>query len=177
MIDKTKALRSVPPDNPFHIVLVEPEIPGNTGNIARLCVATNSILHLVGKLGFDLTDKAVRRSGCNYIPLADIRNHSDMSECVADIASGNWWYFSGHCGQNYYDVKISPGDVFVFGKESTGLPEDLLEEKMSQVVALPMPGQVRSLNLANTASVVVYDALRQVGAFSCAEFATISGGP
>jgi len=157
--------RAVP--RPFHIVLVEPEIPPNTGNVARLCAATLCPLHLVGKLGFRIDEHAVRRAGLDYWHLVEVIQHQTLDEAERHIASfcpqraPKTWLFSGHARQSYLDVKFELGDALVFGKESVGLPAELLEARSEQVIGIPMPGHVRSHNLANSVSIAVYEALRQ----------------
>lgn len=162
-------LRGVPPTSPLHIVLVEPEIPPNTGNIARLCAATGSVLHLVHPLGFSTDEKAVRRAGLDYWHLVEVREHASLHEVDRERQPGAARYlFSGRltserAPQNYLDVRFQPGDYLVFGRESVGLPDALLEAHPEEVVGIPMPGAVRSLNLANAVSIALYEALRQLG--------------
>lgn len=152
---------------PFHVLLVEPEIPPNTGNIARLCAATCCPLHLVGKLGFSIEAHAVRRAGLDYWPLVELYTHNDISAAedavrsLAAMASPRFWLFSGRAKKSYLDVGFRLGDALVFGKESVGLPESLLEERAQFVVGIPTLGEVRSLNLASAAAIAVYEALRQ----------------
>lgn len=162
-------LRGVPPSAPLHIVLVEPEIPPNTGNIARLCAATGSVLHLVHPLGFSTDEKAVRRAGLDYWHLVDVREHASLLDVERERAPGTARYlFSGRlvperAPKNYIDVGFQPGDYLVFGRESAGLPDALLQAHPEEVVGIPMPGAVRSLNLANAVSIALYEALRQLG--------------
>lgn len=178
-------LRSPTLDVPFQIVLVEPEIPPNTGNIARLCAATATPLHLVGKLGFSIDEHAVRRAGLDYWHLVQVFEHPDLTAAEQAIRaqqsahtkaseskpamqnrpSGRTWLLSGRSSKSIYDVRFEPGDTFVFGKESVGLPADLLTARASECLAVPTLGGVRSLNLANSVSIVLFEALRQVGAF------------
>jgi tRNA (cytidine/uridine-2'-O-)-methyltransferase len=164
--------RAVP--RPFHIVLVEPEIPPNTGNVARLCAATLCPLHLVGKLGFRIDEHAVRRAGLDYWHLVEVMQHETLFAAEQHIVAANperpakTWLFSGHARKSYLDVKFQLGDVLVFGKESVGLPKALLEERADQAIGIPMPGHVRSHNLANSVSIALYEALRQNGALSLA---------
>lgn len=159
---------------PFHIVLVEPEIPPNTGNIARLCAATNSPLHLVGKLGFSIDEHAVRRAGLDYWHLVSVHTHGGLDEAERTIRQGQvaagvhgarTWLLSGKATKSIYDVHFGPGDRFVFGKESVGLPDDVLDNRAAECLAVPTLGAVRSLNLANSVSIVLFEALRQMGAF------------
>ena len=157
--------RAVP--RPFHIVLVEPEIPPNTGNVARLCAATLCPLHLVGKLGFRIDEHAVRRAGLDYWHLVEVLQHETLRDAEHSVASFSperapkSWLFSGHARRSYLDADFQLGDALVFGKESVGLPRELLEERGDQVIGIPMPGHVRSHNLANSVSIAVYEALRQ----------------
>jgi tRNA (cytidine/uridine-2'-O-)-methyltransferase len=163
-------LRSQPIERPFHIVLVEPEIPPNTGNVARLCAATRSVLHLVGKLGFRIDEHAVRRAGLDYWHLVDVQTHDtlDAAEQAIDAEqpfgrTPKRYLFSGHTTRSYLDVKFELGDILIFGKESVGLPEPLLRAREAEVVGIPMSGLVRSHNLANSVAIALYEALRQTG--------------
>ena len=149
--------------DPFHVVLVEPEIPPNTGSIARLCGATGSPLHLVGKLGFRTDEHAIRRAGLDYWHLVDVRLHADLPAFEEAQPGRRWLLFSSLATQSYVDAEFRAGDALLFGKESVGLPHDLLEAHAPRVFGIPMPGAVRSLNLANAVSIVLYEALRQVG--------------
>ncbi|HEY6078814.1 MAG TPA: tRNA (cytidine(34)-2'-O)-methyltransferase [Polyangiaceae bacterium] len=166
-------LRSQPIERPFHIVLVEPEIPPNTGNVARLCAATRSPLHLVGKLGFRIDEHAVRRAGLDYWHLVDVKTHDSLEQAEQAIDAERpfgrvprHYLFSGHTTRSYLDVRFELGDVLVFGKESVGLPEELLRKREGDVVGIPMSGLVRSHNLANSVAIALYEALRQTGALS-----------
>ena len=151
------------PVPPFQVVLVEPEIPPNTGTIARLCAATGTRLHLVGPLGFRLTDAAVRRAGLDYWESVDLVRHRDYAAFAADAAGGTCYYFSTGGGRSYLDPSYHPGDYLVFGNESHGLPDDLLRAHPEQILGIPiMSDHVRSLNLANAVSIALYEALRQV---------------
>ena len=163
-------LRSRPVERPFHIVLVEPEIPPNTGNVARLCAATRSPLHLVGKLGFRIDEHAVRRAGLDYWHLVEVNTHETLSAAESAIEAQRpfgrvprRYLFSGHAERSYLDVRFELGDVLIFGKESVGLPEALLRERAGEVVGIPMSGLVRSHNLANSVAIALYEALRQTG--------------
>ena len=157
--------RAVP--RPFHIILVEPEIPPNTGNVARLCAATLCPLHLVGRLGFRIDEHAVRRAGLDYWHLVEVIQHETLRDAEEHVATSSpnrsptTWLFSGHARQSYLDVEFKLGDALVFGKESVGLPSELLSERSAHVIGIPMPGHVRSHNLANSVSIAVYEALRQ----------------
>jgi tRNA (cytidine/uridine-2'-O-)-methyltransferase len=162
-------LRARPTRNPFYVVLVEPEIPPNTGNIARICAGTGCPLHLVGTLGFRIDEHAVRRAGLDYWHLVNVQHHPNLGVCEAaigqqrgpDQVSAGRWFLSGRAKRSIYDVEISLGDTFVFGKESVGLGETLLEQYSSNVIGIPTLGEIRSLNLANAVAVVIYEALRQ----------------
>lgn len=152
---------------PFQIVLVEPEIPPNTGNIARLCAATRSHLHLVEPLGFRIDEQAVRRAGLDYWPLVQLSTHPDYGTARglirAALPSARHFLFTGKASVSYLDVRYRPGDVLVFGRESSGLPESLLAAYPDELVGIPTLGPVRSLNLANSVAIALYEALRQVG--------------
>jgi tRNA (cytidine/uridine-2'-O-)-methyltransferase len=166
-------LRAQPIERPFHVVLVEPEIPPNTGNVARLCAATRSPLHLVGKLGFRIDEHAVRRAGLDYWHLVDVKTHDTLAEAEGAIDAEKpfgrvprRYLFSGHAERSYLDVKFELGDVLIFGKESVGLPPELLRERHAETVGIPMSGLVRSHNLANSVAIALYEALRQTGVLS-----------
>lgn len=162
-------LRSAPLHSPFHIALVEPEIPPNTGNIARLCAATGSPLHLIGKLGFSLDAHAVRRAGLDYWDLVEVHTHGTLTAAehfISQRGTGRSWLFSGKSDRSYLDAPFTPGDTLVFGKESRGLDDQLLSERPDQVLAIPTSGAVRSLNLANSVAIALFEALRQCGGLS-----------
>lgn len=150
-------------------MLVEPEIPPNTGNIARLCAATCCPLHLVGRLGFRIDEHAVRRAGLDYWHLVEVLQHNDLAAAELAIREADhereprFWLFSGKATRSYLEADFRPGDALVFGKESVGLPESLLSDRGAQVVGIPTLGGVRSLNLSNAVAIAVYEALRQVG--------------
>jgi tRNA (cytidine/uridine-2'-O-)-methyltransferase len=164
-------LRARPLTTPLHIVLVEPEIPPNTGNVARLCAATGSPLHLVGTLGFRIDEHSVRRAGVDYWHLVDVRQHPSFEHFLhgwggpgAEPPGGALHLFSAHARRSYLQAAFRPGDALVFGKESVGLSPDLLERFADRTVGIPTLGAVRSLNLANAVGIALYEALRQVGA-------------
>lgn len=149
---------------PFNIVLVEPEIPPNTGNIARLCAATGTTLHLVGKLGFNTDDRTLKRAGLDYWKFVDIRYWKDLEELQQNFPEGRFFYLSTKVAHNYVDVQFHAGDFIVFGKETKGLPVELLDANPDTSITIPMPaGNVRSLNLSTSAGIVLYEALRQTG--------------
>lgn len=162
----TQRLRFEPPCAPFHIALVNPEIPQNTGNIARLCAATGSVLHLVGKLGFRTDEKAVRRAGLDYWHLVDVQQHSCFDECIASIGTPRPVFtFTTRAQRSYLNAPFQKGAILVFGSESTGLPQDVLDRPGDHQVGIPtVVGSVRSLNLANAVSAALYEALRVTGA-------------
>jgi tRNA (cytidine/uridine-2'-O-)-methyltransferase len=166
--DGRPRLRAAPLATPFRIVLVEPEIPQNTGNIARLSAATSSPLHLVGRLGFRIDEHAVRRAGLDYWHLVEIEQHVSLPHFAHAHPDARLLLFSAVAEQSYLDAAYRPGDALVFGRESVGLPDDLLEERAAAVYGIPTLGPVRSLNLANAVSIVLYEALRQAGALAAA---------
>ncbi|RED63906.1 tRNA (uridine(34)/cytosine(34)/5-carboxymethylaminomethyluridine(34)-2'-O)-methyltransferase TrmL [Cohnella lupini] len=146
----------------FHIVLVNPEIPANTGNIARTCAATGTHLHLVRPLGFSTDDKILKRAGLDYWYAVNITYYDSFEE-VAEAANSDARFFfaSTRVTKNYTDFEFRDGDYFVFGKETAGLPQALLDAHKETCMRIPMTDKVRSLNLANSAAILVYEALRQ----------------
>ncbi|GFO61250.1 tRNA (cytidine(34)-2'-O)-methyltransferase [Geomonas silvestris] len=149
---------------PFNIVLVEPEIPPNTGNIARLCGATATVLHLVGKLGFSTDDRYLKRAGLDYWSEVDIRYWPDLPALERAFPGGRFVYTSKKAPRSYVEFGFRAGDFIVFGKETKGLPEELIEANPERSVRIPIFGKVRSLNLSTSAGIVLYEALRQTGA-------------
>ena len=147
----------------FNIVLVEPEIPQNTGNIARTCAATGCRLHLVRPLGFEVSDKYLKRAGLDYWHFVDIAYYDGIEEVFAAYPQARFYFFSTKAARTHSDVRYREGDFLVFGKETAGLPEPLLAEHYGQCVRIPMRGDIRSLNLANSVAVAVYEAWRQCG--------------
>lgn len=147
----------------FHVVLVEPEIPNNTGNIGRTCVATGCALHLVHPLGFDVSEKACRRAGLDYWPRLDVTHHSSWSsyEAARPPSGPGTWLLTTRTGRTIYDAELRPGDSFLFGRETRGLDERLLAAHPARCLTLPMAPQERSLNLATAVCAVVYEGLRQ----------------
>ena len=153
------------PIPPLNVALIEPEIPPNTGNIARLCAATGTRLHLVGKLGFRLTSAQLRRAGLDYWDSVDMVRHGSFPEFSAAVSPARCFFFSTAGRRLYTDARYQPGDVLVFGSESRGLPDDILAAHEADVLGIPMQtDRVRSLNLATAVAVVLYEALRQVNA-------------
>lgn len=163
-------LRAKPLAFPLHVVLVEPEIPPNTGNVARLCAATLSPLHLVGRLGFRIDAHSVRRAGVDYWHLVNVRRHVDFDHFLrnwqGESPHGSLHLFSAIAQTSYLAASYAPGDALVFGKESVGLPDVLLERFSNRVVGIPTLGAVRSLNLANAVGIALYESLRQMGALA-----------
>ena len=151
------------PCKPFHIVLVEPEIPPNTGNIARLCGATGTVLHLVGKLGFATDDRTLKRAGLDYWHAVDVRYWANLDELKGAFPEGRFVYTSKKAAQSYAEFCFREGDFIVFGKETQGLPEELLTAHPEASVRIPIFGEVRSINLATSAGIILYEALRQTG--------------
>ena len=146
----------------IHIVLVEPEIPMNTGNIARTCAATGSRLHLVRPLGFDISDKAVRRAGLDYWSQVDLRVYDGLEDFFVQHPEPDLWLTSTRAARCYSDAVFRDGCWLFFGKETAGLPGDLLSRYPERCIRLPMREGARSLNLANTVAAVTYEALRQL---------------
>jgi tRNA (cytidine/uridine-2'-O-)-methyltransferase len=147
----------------FHIVLVEPQIPPNTGNIGRLAIATRSRFHLVKPLGFDISEKAVRRAGLDYWKHVDLVVHESYEAFRASLpGDARLWFFTKFAEKTLYQAEFQPGDFLVFGKETTGLPESVHKTEKN-LLRIPMPGSdiVRSLNLAGSVHVALYEALRQ----------------
>jgi tRNA (cytidine/uridine-2'-O-)-methyltransferase len=164
----TPRLRASPLSSPLHIVLVEPEIPPNTGNIARLCAATGAVLHLVGTLGFRIDEQSVRRAGVDYWHLVEVRQHASFAHFLHAFPQGSpggkLHLFTALAKKCYVGADYAPGDALVFGKESIGLPDELLEAYPDRLLGIPTLGAVRSLNLANAAGIALFEALRVIGA-------------
>jgi len=154
----------MPLEKPFHIVLVEPEIPPNTGNIARLCGATATVLHLVGKLGFSTDDRYLKRAGLDYWSEVEIHYWPDLAALQQAYPQGRFLYTSKKASKSYLDMAFQPGDFIVFGKETKGLPDELIGANPEAALRIPIIGKVRSLNLSTSAGIVLYEALRQTGA-------------
>jgi tRNA (cytidine/uridine-2'-O-)-methyltransferase len=148
----------------FNVVLYQPEIPPNTGNIIRLCANTGAALHLIEPLGFDISEKAVRRAGMDYADMANVRIWGSLDECLDALKPPRWFAISTRGAIRYDRVQFAAADAFVFGPETRGLPQALLERcPREQRLRLPMRAGNRSLNLSNSAAVVVYEAWRQLG--------------
>ncbi len=145
----------------FHIVLVEPEIPQNAGNIARTCAATGTRLHMIRPLGFEVTDKYLKRAGLDYWHLVDISYYDSLAELQAKYPDGRFFYFTTKGRRRHSDVAFQDGDFLVFGKETKGLPEELLLKHEEECLRIPMYERARSLNLGNSVAIALYEALRQ----------------
>jgi tRNA (cytidine/uridine-2'-O-)-methyltransferase len=150
----------------MHVVLVEPEIPQNTGNIGRLCFLTQSQLHLVGPLGFSLSDRHLKRAGLDYWPSLNVRRHASLEELQRAAPEARFYYLSSKATRLYTEADYRGGDYLVFGGETRGLPRELIEKHPRQSLRIPVWGEkARSLNLSNAVAVVVYEALRQIEKF------------
>ncbi len=155
----------------FHIVYLEPEIPGNTGAAIRLAACTGATLHLVEPLGFDFDDKHLKRAGLDYHDLADLHVHKDFDACLADLGNVRIFAFTGHTGNSFAEEAYRPGDAFLFGKESVGLPVwALTHPAITKTVRIPMAPRRRSLNLSNATAIAVYEAWRHNGFDGAAPF-------
>jgi len=149
----------------FHVALVEPEIPPNTGNIARLCAATRTPLHIVGVAGFRLDDRAVRRAGLDYWPAVSLQRHRDLEALSSALPGARFVYLTTKAETPYTDWEFAAGDCLVFGRETRGLPDEVLSANRARCLRIPILNPVvRSLNLANAVAIVLYEALRQTGA-------------
>ena len=146
----------------MNIVLHEPEIPANTGNISRTCAATGCALHLIRPLGFEITDARLKRAGLDYWHLLSVDMYDSWDE-FCEQNDGMYWFFSTKSAKNYCDAKFSPDDYLIFGKETAGLPEFLHRRYPERFLRIPMVDDARSLNLSNSVAVAVYEALRQNG--------------
>ena len=147
----------------MHIVLIEPEIPGNTGNIARLCAATGVELHLVKPLGFSIDDKHLKRAGLDYWHLVNVHVHENFQEVVEKYKEHTFHFASTKAPRAHSEAVYGDDDLLVFGKETAGIPEDILKENWESCIRIPMIEGARSLNLSNSAAIVVYETLRQQG--------------
>jgi len=145
----------------FNVVLVEPEIPPNTGNVGRLCLATRSTLHLVEPLGFSIDHRQVRRAGLDYWEEVDLRKWSSLEALQIANASARFFYITTKSSRPYFQAKFEPGDFLVFGRETKGLPETLLERNSESCLTIPMEG-TRSLNLATAVAIILFEAMRQL---------------
>lgn len=145
----------------MHIVLHQPEIPANTGNIGRTCLATNTPLHLIEPLGFSLNEKALKRAGLDYWPKLDVTKYVDYNDFINKNSGATIWMATTKARRTYADVEFGPDDFIMFGKESAGIPEDILVQNEEHCIRIPMGANIRSLNLSNSVAIVLYEALRQ----------------
>ncbi|VGO22801.1 tRNA (cytidine(34)-2'-O)-methyltransferase [Pontiella sulfatireligans] len=151
------------PDAPFNIVLVEPSIPPNTGNISRLCAATGTALHLIEPLGFDLSEKQLRRAGLDYWDSVNLTVYPDFDTFLEKNPSDRKFFFSTAGSRNFQEAAFQPNDYFIFGNETFGLPDEMLAAHSESILNIPIKLDcVRSLNLSNCAAIVLYEALRQI---------------
>ena len=146
----------------MHIVLIEPEIPGNTGNIARLCAATGIELHLVKPLGFSIDDKHLKRAGLDYWDMVKVHVHENFQEVLDKYPENNFHYCSTKAPRAHSEATFQLDDMLVFGKETAGIPESILKANWEKCIRIPMIEGARSLNLSNSAAIVAYDAMRQL---------------
>ena len=150
----------------INVALVEPEIPPNTGNVARLCAATNVPLHIVGVTGFRMDDRALRRAGLDYWPEVKLTRHVNLDALYASLPTARFVYLTTKADRFYLDWEFNGDDCLVFGRETRGLPEDLLRANRENCLKIPMPNpNIRSLNLATAVGIVLFEALRQTGQF------------
>ena len=147
----------------FNIVLVEPEIPQNTGNIARTCAATGSALHIVKPMGFEIDDKKLKRAGLDYWHLLGVRYYEGLDDFFEKTKGGRYFYATTKARHTYCEIEFCDNDYLVFGKETKGLPEALLYDNRDSCMRIPMISEARSLNLSNSVAIVIYEALRQTG--------------
>ncbi|MFV0517631.1 MAG: tRNA (uridine(34)/cytosine(34)/5-carboxymethylaminomethyluridine(34)-2'-O)-methyltransferase TrmL [Aminipila sp.] len=149
----------------IHIVFVEPEIPPNTGNIARTCAATGSVLHLVESLGFSIDDKSVKRAGLDYWPFVKLEVHKSLDEFMKKYGERQLYLATTKGGRRYSDVAFKDEDMILFGRETAGLPKEFIKEHEEQAIRIPMSTdtRLRSLNLSNSANIILFEALRQIG--------------
>ncbi|MBE7093393.1 MAG: tRNA (uridine(34)/cytosine(34)/5-carboxymethylaminomethyluridine(34)-2'-O)-methyltransferase TrmL [Clostridiales bacterium] len=145
----------------FHVVLVEPEIPQNAGNIARTCAATGTALHMIRPLGFEVSDKYLKRAGLDYWNLVSISYYDSFEELRQKFPDARFFFFTTKARHRHSDVAFRDGDFLVFGKETKGLPEELLMQNEETCLRIPMDARARSLNLSNSVAIAVYEALRQ----------------
>ena len=145
----------------MNIVLHEPEIPSNTGNIGRTCTATGTALHLIEPLGFHLTSRELKRSGMDYWEQLELHRYADYEDFLEQNPGARIWYATTKAERSYTDVVFQPEDYIMFGKESAGIPEEILVQHREQCIRIPMLEETRSLNLSNSAAIILYEALRQ----------------
>jgi len=149
-------------DSGLHIVLYQPEIPGNTGNIGRLCVGSGSTLHIIKPCRFLLTDKEIKRAGLDYWPKLKLQMHESLNELHDLYPESRIFYCSTKSSKSYTDMEYRVGDMFVFGPESSGLPQAILDEHPQSCITIPMHPDIRSFNLSNSVAIILYEAIRQI---------------
>lgn len=147
----------------LHIVLLEPEIPQNTGNIARTCAATDVSLHLIEPLGFTITDSKLKRAGLDYWNTLDINYYKNIEDFYEKTKGGNYFYYTTKAKKTYTEINYPNNSFLIFGKETAGIPENILKENLENCVRIPMKKDLRSLNLSNAAAIAIYEVLRQNG--------------
>ncbi len=145
----------------FNVVLVNPQIPPNTGNIGRLCVNTGARLHLIKPLGFDISDKAVKRAGLDYWHKLDLKVWESLEEFVTNVDLNRCYFATTKATRYYFDVEYKPGDFLIFGSETKGLPIELMQKRWQNAITIPMSKEGRSLNLAVSVGIILYEAIRQ----------------
>lgn len=153
----------------LNIVLHEPEIPQNTGNIARTCAATGAKLHIIKPMGFEIDDKKLKRAGLDYWHMLSITYYESLEDFFTKNPHGNYYFCTTKAPNTYAEAAFSDGDYLFFGKETKGLPESLLSANLEKCIRIPMVSDARSLNLSNSVAIVVYEALRQTGYFNLME--------
>ena len=161
----------------LNIVLVETEIPQNCGNIARTCAATGARLHLIRPLGFDISDKAVKRAGLDYWHLVEVRDYEDLDDFFSKNDVKQMWCLSTKAPKSYAEARFEDGCYLFFGKETKGLPEDFLEAHRECCIKLPMRSEARSMNLSNSVAITVYEALRQLDFPGLQDYGSMRGSP
>ena len=159
----------------INIVLLEPEIPQNTGNISRTCAATGTSLHLIEPLGFEITDAKLKRAGLDYWQYLDLHYYKSIEDFYEKTVGGHYFYFSTKAPRAYTEIEYPDNCYLIFGKETKGLPEELLEKNLDRCVRIPMLESLRSLNLSNSAAIAVYEVLRQKNFEGLCEFGKYGG--
>jgi tRNA (cytidine/uridine-2'-O-)-methyltransferase len=160
----------------INIVLHEPEIPQNTGNISRTCAATGASLHLIEPLGFEINDARLKRAGLDYWQYLDLHYYKDIEEFYKKNKGGAFYYFSTKAPRSYTEINYPDNCYLIFGKETKGLPEELLEKNLDYCVRIPMLENIRSLNLSNSAAIAVYEVLRQKGFEGLTDYGKFGNG-
>jgi len=146
----------------FRIALYQPEIPANTGNIGRLCVGSNSELHIIKPMRFFINDKTVKRAGLDYWPKVKLFMHDTLEDLIAAFPDNNVYYCTTKTDRKYSEQKFQKGDIFLFGPESRGIPESYLDANPQECITIPMSSDIRSMNLSNSVAVILYEGLRQI---------------